>query len=161
MDAMIETKTTRRRTTFKCNRIPALRLVREGGVAATVQVTGPRDVFPFLSKFYATEPTEVFVALLLDAQHKIIGGAPVVISRGILNSTMVHPREVFRPAILAGAAAIIVAHNHPSGDPTPSPDDRNVTAELVKAGNLLDIPVHDHMVVGDGRYISFAEMGLI
>jgi DNA repair protein RadC len=73
----------------------------------------------------------------------------------------VHPREVFAPAILLGAVAIVVAHNHPSGDPTPSAEDRSITAQLVSAGKLLDIPIHDHIIVGNGRYTSFADAGLL
>lgn len=72
-----------------------------------------------------------------------------------------HPREVFCAAIVAGAAAVILSHNHPSGDPTPSADDRAVTDQLVAAGRLLDIPVHDHVILGRGRYVSFAEAGLL
>ena len=80
---------------------------------------------------------------------------------GILNSSLVHPREVFRLAIAFGAAGIIVAHNHPSGDPTPSADDRAITRQLVDAGRLLDIPVYDHLILGAARYLSFAEAGLL
>jgi DNA repair protein RadC len=83
------------------------------------------------------------------------------VTRGILNSSLVHPREVFRLAIAFGAAGIIVAHNHPSGDPTPSADDRAITRQLVDAGRLLDIPVYDHLVLGAERYVSFAEAGLL
>ena len=82
-------------------------------------------------------------------------------TRGILNSSLVHPREVFIYAIVARAAAIILCHNHPSGDPTPSADDRIVTEQLVAAGKLLDIPVLDHVIIGRGRYTSFAEAGLL
>ena len=84
-----------------------------------------------------------------------------MITRGILNSSLVHPREVFRAAIAEAAAGIIVVHNHPSGDPTPSGDDRAVTRQLVDAGRLLDLPVHDHVIVGGDRYMSFAEAGLL
>src|SRR2546428_8247510 len=83
------------------------------------------------------------------------------VTRGILNSSLVHPREVFRLAIAFGAAGIIVAHNHPSGDPTPSADDRTITRQLVDAGRLLDIPVYDHLLLGAGRYLSFPEAGLL
>jgi DNA repair protein RadC len=79
----------------------------------------------------------------------------------LLNSSLVHPREVFREAIAENAAAIILIHNHPSGDPTPSPDDRITTEQLVQAGRVLDIPVHDHIIIGRGRYLSFAEAGLL
>src|SRR2546429_585004 len=84
-----------------------------------------------------------------------------LITRGILNSSLVHPREVFRAAIAEAAAGIIVVHNHPSGDPTPSADDRAVTRQLVEAGRLLDLPVYDHVIVGGDRYVSFAETGLL
>src|SRR5947199_97142 len=74
---------------------------------------------------------------------------------------LVHPREVFRAAIAEAAAGIIVVHNHPSGDATPSADDRAVTRQLVDAGRLLDLPVYDHVIVGGDRYVSFAEAGLL
>jgi DNA repair protein RadC len=107
------------------------------------------------------EIAESFWILPLDSQHRLCGAGPTVITRGILNSSLVHPREVFCAAIVAGAAAVILTHNHPSGDPTPSADDRIVTEQLVAAGKLLDIPVHDHVIIGQGRYVSFAEAGLM
>jgi DNA repair protein RadC len=85
----------------------------------------------------------------------------MLITRGILNSSLVHPREVFRPAIAEAAAGIIVVHNHPSGDPTPSPQDREVTRQLVSAGQLLDLPVYDHIIVAGDRWVSFAQAGLL
>lgn len=109
----------------------------------------------------ALEDGEVFWLLALDAQHRLATPGPVVITRDILNSSLVHPREVFRVAIVVGAAGVILAHNHPSGDPTPSADDRVVTEQLVAAGRLLDIPVLDHVIVGHGRFTSFAEAGLL
>jgi DNA repair protein RadC len=114
-----------------------------------------------MASMYLAQPVEVFSVLMLDAQHRVIGGAPVEITRGLLNMALVHPREVFRAAIVAGAKAVILAHNHPSGDPTPSGEDRAVTDQLTAAGRLLDIPVHDHVIVGAGRYVSMAEAGLI
>jgi DNA repair protein RadC len=78
-----------------------------------------------------------------------------------VNSSLVHPREVFRAAIIANASAVILVHNHPSGAPTPSADDQAVTEQLTAAGRLLDIPVHDHVVMGAHRYVSFAEAGWI
>ena len=104
-------------------------------------------------------PVEEFHVAVLDAQHRL--ERDVTVTRGILNSSLVHPREVFREAIAERAAAVILVHNHPSGDPTPSPDDRIVTEQLVAAGKLLDIPVHDHVIIGRGRYTSFAEAGLL
>ena len=102
---------------------------------------------------------EHFVVLLLDRKNKVIGLNTVSI--GSLSSSIVHPREVFKPAILANAAAIICGHNHPSGDPTPSTEDRALTTRLVKAGKLLGIQVLDHIVIGDDRHYSFADEGLL
>jgi DNA repair protein RadC len=101
----------------------------------------------------------VFYVIALNSQSRVI--AIQEVTRGILNSSLVHPREVFRLAIAFGAAGIIVAHNHPSGDPTPSADDRAITRQLVDAGRLLDIPVYDHLVLGTERYLSFADSGLL
>lgn len=119
----------------------------------------PRDVWAAYAPRLEDLPVEEFHVAVLDAQHRL--ERDVLVTRGILNSSLVHPREVFREAIAERAAAIILVHNHPSGDPTPSVDDRAVTAQLVAAGRLLDIPVHDHVIVGRGRYTSFAEAGLL
>lgn len=119
------------------------------------------------------ELTKVFWILLLDAQHRVMAvpvetddgrhelvAGPVAVTRGILNSSLMHPREVFAHAILNRACALIAVHNHPSGDPTPSADDRVVTEQLIESGRVLDIPVHDHVVLGTGaKYVSFAERG--
>ena len=80
---------------------------------------------------------------------------------GLLNASLVHPREVFAPAITGAAASIIVAHNHPSGDPEPSAEDLAVTAQLMEAGCLLGIPVRDHVILGDSGYVSLAERGTL
>ena len=145
-------------------RIPNLRLVRETAILfdydTAVPVRSPRDVVALMQAFAAREVAESFWLLALDSQHRVIDG-PITITRGILNSSLVHPREVFRAAIVAGAAALILCHNHPSGDPTPSADDRMVTDQLVAAGRLLDMPVHDHIIVAGMRYVSFAEAGLL
>lgn len=124
-----------------------------------VPLRAPRDVFHAFAPRLEDSPVEEFHVAVLDAQHRL--ERDVLVTRGILNSSLVHPREVFREAIAERAAAIILVHNHPSGDPTPSADDRLVTEQLVAAGRLLDIPVHDHVIVGRGRYTSFAEMGLL
>jgi DNA repair protein RadC len=119
----------------------------------------PRDVVAIYSPRLEDCPVEEFHVAILDAQHRL--DRDVLITRGILNTSLVHPREVFREAIAERAAAVILVHNHPSGDPTPSQDDCRVTAQLVAAGQLLDIPVHDHVVIGRGRYVSFAEAGML
>ena len=122
-------------------------------------VRSPRDVHALFAPRLEDLPVEEFHVAVLDSQHRL--ERDVTVTRGILNSSLVHPREVFREAIAERAAAIILVHNHPSGDPTPSADDRVVTEQLVAAGRLLDIPVHDHVIVGRGRYVSFAEAGLL
>lgn len=143
---------------------PWVRLIRERPAAdvpapARARAASPREVAELLRPVLEAEEVEVFVVLCLDVQHRVL--ARVEVTRGILNTSLVHAREVFRVAIALGAASIILAHNHPSGDPTPSPEDRAVTRDLVAAGRILDIPVHDHVILGaGGRYVSLAESGL-
>jgi DNA repair protein RadC len=100
---------------------------------------------------------ELFKAILLDAKHAVI--RDVTVSEGSLTASLVHPREVFNCAVRESAAAVIVLHNHPSGDPHPSPEDHALTKRLVSAGELLGIAVLDHIIIGDGRYVSFADEG--
>ena len=145
---------------------PWIRIVRErptnygaNGPEDRTHVRCPRDLVDLLSTRMESEEVEIFVAVSLDAQHRVIGLTEV--TRGLASTSLVHPREVFRTSIALGASAILLAHNHPSGDPTPSADDRRVTEQLVAAGRLLDMPVHDHVVFGAGRYASFAEAGLL
>ena len=97
--------------------------------------------------------------VMLDAKNRVMREARV--SEGILTASLVHPREVFAPAIREAAAGIVVVHNHPSGDPEPSPEDHEVTARLCAVGELVGIRVLDHVVIGDGCYVSFLERGLI
>lgn len=98
---------------------------------------------------------ETFHALLVDARHRLI--ERVRISEGTLTASLVHPREVFGPALRAAAAAVVVAHNHPSGDPEPSAEDVAVTRRLVEVGQLLGVPLLDHVVLGEGRWVSLRE----
>lgn len=126
---------------------------------AGVPLRGPQDVAAVFAPRLQHLPVEEFHVAVLDAQHRL--ERDILVTRGLLNSSLVHPREVFREAIAERAAAVILVHNHPSGDPTPSNEDRAVTEQLVQAGRLLDIPVHDHIIVGRGRYMSFAEAGLL
>ncbi len=102
---------------------------------------------------------EVFVSVMLDGKNRVIREERI--SEGILTASLVHPREVFMPAIKEAAAGIVLVHNHPSGDPEPSPEDHEVTARLCAVGELVGIHVLDHVVIGDGRYVSFLERGLI
>lgn len=98
---------------------------------------------------------EIFVVLALDVRHSVID--EIEVARGCLTGVEVHPREVFRPLIRMAAAAAVVAHNHPSGDPTPSPEDVFLTRRLREVGEIVGIPVLDHIVVGRGSYVSLAE----
>ena len=102
---------------------------------------------------------EVFRVALLDAQNGLLRDR--VISQGTLSASLVHPREVFKPAILESAASVILLHNHPSGDPTPSREDIRLTRQLVECARLLDLRIHDHLVIGHGRFVSLAERGII
>jgi DNA repair protein RadC len=104
-------------------------------------------------------PREVFRVALLDAQNGLL--RDVIVSEGTLSSSLVHPREVFKPAILEPAASLILLHNHPSGDPTPSREDLKLTRQLVECAHLLDLRINDHVVIGRGRYVSLAEKGMI
>ncbi len=122
-----------------------------------VAVHSPQDVVAAFAPHLEALSVEEFHIAILDAQHHL--ERDVLVTRGILDSSLVHPREVFREAIAERAASIILVHNHPSGDPTPSAEDRIVTSQLVAAGTLLGIPVRDHVVIGRGRYVSFAEAG--
>jgi len=122
-------------------------------------VRSPADVHRWCGPALRDLAVEEFHLLTLDAQNRIT--RELLITRGILNSSLVHPREVFRAAIAEAAAGVIVVHNHPSGHPAPSADDRAVTRQLVAAGRVLDVPVYDHVIVGGDRYFSFAEAGLL
>jgi len=115
-------------------------------------VTSPEDVVKAVAGDLKGKKKEHFLALLLDTRNRLIRTATV--SMGSLDSSIVHPREVFKEAIKASAASVIFVHNHPSGDPEPSPDDIELTRRLVEAGKLLGILVLDHVIVGDGAYLS-------
>ena len=113
------------------------------------------DTFQFLMK----EPKEQFITLHLDGKNRII--CMDLVSIGSLNQSIVHPRSVFMTACLSSAAAIICVHNHPTGDPTPSSEDISITRRLKEAGELMGIKLLDHIIVGDGTYLSFTERGLL
>lgn len=138
----------------------ALEAGRRLSAAATVRGTpmrGGGDVYRFLSPQLRTEKKEHFVVLLLDGRHRLLRDE--IVSVGSLTASIVHPREVFAPAIREKAAAIIVAHNHPSGDPAPSQEDLAVTARLQEVGRLVGIELLDHVVIGDPGYVSLRERG--
>jgi DNA repair protein RadC len=124
---------------------------------ARVQVRTPQDAAALLIPAYGARKTELFGVVLLDSRHRLLKTA--MITMGTLNTAIVEPRDVFREALMASAAAVVLFHNHPSGDPTPSSDDEELTRRLAAAGLLMGIPVLDHLVVGDVRYCSFKESG--
>ena len=123
-------------------------------------ISGATDAARILAPFLAQQSRELFVILPLDTRGKTSGIR--LVSMGNLSSSLVHPREVFREALLAEAAAIIIAHNHPSGDAEPSGEDLAVTRKLVAAGKILGVPVMDHLIIGAvDRWVSLEQRGLI
>ena len=120
-----------------------------------IHLSCPQDVADFLMPRLRYAAKEQFVVILLNSKNKVIGTE--VVSEGSLSSSVVHPREVYAPAMLHHAAAIMVAHNHPSGDPKPSIEDEEVTRQLLRSGKVLGIPMIDHVIIGDGNYYSFLE----
>ena len=135
-----------------------VRVVRETPLA---RLASPREVFEYMVKTYEADtwPEERFYVLCLDAQNQVRHVQEV--TRGIVDASVVHPREVFWLAVHERATSVMLIHNHPSGDPTPSPADREITRQLVEAGKILGIPIRDHVVIGDGRYASFLDLGLL
>ena len=129
-------------------------------------VRTPADAAALLRESARTLETEVFWVLLLNAKNRLLG-APVEITRGLLDASLAHPREIFRDAVRAASAALVMVHNHPSGDPAPSPEDIRITKQLVESGRVIDIRVLDHVILGkaspgrDKDYISLREAGLV
>jgi DNA repair protein RadC len=161
-----------RTTAAECRRVPGVGRARAAQVLAAVELgrrtlavaTGerprlnnPAALAAYLLPLYGSRPVEHFGIVMLDTKHRIIRAA--VLSIGSLDTTIVHPREVFREAAAASAAAIVLFHNHPSGDPTPSPDDLALTARMVDAGAVMGISVLDHVILAEARYFSLAEAG--
>jgi DNA repair protein RadC len=122
-------------------------------------IRGPVDVWRRMGPVLRDLEQEEFHILLLNSQHHLL--REVLVTRGILDASLIHPREVFRPAVSEGAAAVILVHNHPSGDPSPSAEDRAVTRQMVGAGRVLGIPVLDHVIVGDGRWSALSDEGAL
>lgn len=124
---------------------------------ARLQFVNPRDAAAYLLPQFGSRPVEQFGLMMLDTKHRLIRTS--VVSVGTLDSSPAHPREIFREAASACAAAIVLFHNHPSGDPLPSRDDIELTRRLVQAGEIMGIDVIDHLILADTRYFSFREAG--
>lgn len=125
----------------------------------SVSLRSPEDVFRLYGDLFTGQVRERFVVFWLDASNKVVGFE--IVTEGTLNSSLAHPREIFRGAIVATAAAIIVAHNHPSGNTEPSTEDMEITRQLVESGKTIGIPVHDHVIFAGDSFTSLAERGLI
>ena len=161
-----------RATAAECRHVAGVGRARAAQVLAAVELgrrtlamaTGERPrlnsppaLAAYLLPLYGTRPVEHFGIVMLDTKHRLI--RTTVLSIGSLDTTIVHPREVFREAASASAAAIVLFHNHPSGDPMPSPDDLALTARLMDAGAVMGIAVLDHVILAESRYFSVTEAG--
>jgi DNA repair protein RadC len=136
-----------------------IELVPELDGKKRVVVQGPEDIIRNYASLFKDQVRERFIVFWLDSVNRILGFE--VITEGILNASLAHPREVFRGAVVATAASIIVTHNHPSENSEPSQEDIAITKQLVEAGKIIGIPVHDHIIFAGANYTSFAERRLI
>ena len=140
-----------------------LELVKEESHKYEVEtrISCPKDIYEVLTKVCRIQcnAEEVFILITLNTKNIVTGYFEV--HRGTINTSLVHPREVFKRALLNNASNIMVAHNHPSGDPNPSKEDIQITERLKEAGNLLGINLLDHIIVGDDKYISLKEKGIL
>jgi DNA repair protein RadC len=134
------------------------RLASEGE-ATSPALESPQQAARYLLPRYSSRPVETFGLLALDARHRLRREA--VVSVGCLTASLVHPREVFQEAVVSRAAALVLFHHHPSGDPEPSAEDLALTRRLAAAGALMGIEVLDHLVLGAGRYVSLKERGVL
>lgn len=133
------------------------RRVARSALPERIRITCPQDAADLLTEELRYQREEHFVCLFMDTKNTVIGQK--TLSIGSLNASIVHPREVFRAAIQRSSASILCAHNHPSGDPTPSPEDIRLTKRLAEAGELVGIELLDHLVIGDSRFVSLKELG--
>lgn len=136
------------------NRVRTLKSKNEN-----LKISSPKDVSALLINEMSNLKQEVFKLILLNTKNVVIGTKDVF--KGTLNSSIVHPREVFKEAIQRGSANIIVCHNHPSGDPTPSKEDIDITLRLKECGKIMGIGLLDHIIIGNNKYVSLKEKGII
>ena len=131
------------------------RRVNLSGLPERPNLSSPQAIYALLQPRFGHQKQEHFIALYVDTKHKLLGQS--VITRGLLDGTLIHPREIFREALAFGAYAFVVAHNHPSGDPAPSPADLESTRELIRCGKLMQIELMDHVILGRSGYYSLRE----
>ena len=140
--------------------IVSIKMVRESSILYDIRrIQAPKDAVELGKRFLEESDREQLLVCCLDAKNQPT--AINVVSVGNLNNSLVHPREVFKPAILSNSASIILFHNHPTGDPTPSKEDTNITERLKECGNILGIKLIDHIIIGDNSYYSLKEKGII
>ena len=144
--------------------MPTYQIISERRSKYSVKISSPKDALPVLDR-YRKSNRESFICISLNGAHESI--ATRIVSVGLVNKTVVHAREVFADPIVDRAVAVLVAHNHPSGDPTPSSEDIKITRQLVSAGQIMGIKILDHMILGSSEpglfqpYISLREAGLV
>jgi DNA repair protein RadC len=137
----------------------AERYLKERIIGKEIQLKSSKEVYDYLFQSMQKEKREIFKVMFLDAKNSLIEAEDLF--EGSLTSSVVYPREIVKKAIKYNAVSLIFVHNHPSGDPEPSPSDKNITEELVFAGNLIQIKILDHIIIGNNKYFSFADEGLI
>ena len=148
-------------TPAKRIQILSLKLVREGSILyQTRRISSPKDAVGIGQQFLEDADREQVIVCCLDTKNQPLSIS--VVSMGILNSSLIHPREIFKTAILTNAASLILYHNHPSGETEPSTEDINITMRIKEAGDLIGIELIDHIIIGsEGRYLSLKEEGLL
>ncbi len=139
--------------------ITRVQMIREGEIITRPMLSSPADAAELLTALIRDEPQEVLVVITVTTKMRVLGICEVY--RGCIDSSPVRLAEIFRPAILQNAAGIFIAHNHPSGDPTPSAADARVTRELAEVGRSLGLPLHDHLIIGESSWVSMRERGFI
>lgn len=141
-------------------KVVSVKMVKERNLEyGNNKISGPRYSADIIRKFIDNSDREILILMALDTKNKV--NSITIVSIGSLNSSIVHPREVFKTAILSNAASIIIGHNHPSGDPTPSKEDISITLRLKECGSILGIELLDHIIIGDdNKYTSLKEKGL-
>lgn len=142
----------------------SIRVVKESGGRYNLdnkRINSPQNAVKIFNEVFEMDSRaeEILALMTLDTKNKVTG--MFIVSQGSINESVVHPREVYKRALLQNASQIIIAHNHPSGEPNPSKEDINITKRLGEAGKLIGIDMLDHIIIGDGKYISLKDKGII